>query len=126
MSRTLPRTCLGCGGLVRGRSRHPQCERPKAPTATRGYGSAHQRLRAALVAALDPWQPCPRCGEALGPDPDRLDLGHVDGDRSRYSGLEHRECNRGRRGADQRVFPSGDTPLTRRQPNTRSDPPAVA
>ena len=105
---SLRRACLGCGRLVRGRSYHPQCEPRKAPTAARGYGAAHQRLRAALVAALDPWAPCPRCGEPLGPDPDRLDLGHVDGDPTRYSGLEHRQCNRGR------VSPQGPAALTPR------------
>jgi hypothetical protein len=123
---TLRRACMGCGRLVRGRSRHPQCEPPRAPTAARGYGSTHQRLRAALVAALDPWAPCPRCTEPLGPDADRLDLGHVDGDRTRYSGLEHRECNRGRRGG----FPMSATAMTPRPPkfptHTGDDGPAVA
>jgi hypothetical protein len=63
----------------------------------RGYDATHVRARAAAIATYDPADPCPRCRQPLGPDPDVLDLGHVDGDRSRYSGLEHRECNRGRR-----------------------------
>jgi hypothetical protein len=63
-------------------------------TVERGYGGAHQELRrrwAAAVAAgiVD----CARCGEKIFPGA-KWDLGHVDGDRSRYSGPEHARCNR--------------------------------
>jgi len=65
-----------------------------AGTAARGYGSRHQKLR-------DQWAPkvaagvvnCARCGEPIPPDA-KWDLGHVDGDRTRYQGPEHRRCNR--------------------------------
>jgi len=79
-------------------SRCHEHTRAASNTTARGYGAEHQRLRAQLVAALDPWAPCPRCGQPLGPDPDRLDLGHTD-DRTGWTGLEHREHNRGQRRA---------------------------
>jgi hypothetical protein len=63
-------------------------------TTARGYGWAHQQLRARLLAVYSPADPCWRCQRPLGPDPELLDLGHVDGDRTRYRGLEHRWCNR--------------------------------
>jgi hypothetical protein len=57
------------------------------------YGGEQKTLRRALLAVYDPAQPCPRCRRPLGPNPQLLDLGHVD-DRSGYSGLEHARCNR--------------------------------
>jgi hypothetical protein len=65
-----------------------------ATTTQRGYGWQHQQLRAALLASYHPEDPCWRCGHALGPWPELLDLGHVDGDKNRYAGLEHRWCSR--------------------------------
>jgi hypothetical protein len=66
-----------------------------ASTTARGYGWTHQQLRAALLATYSPSQPCPRCGRPLGPWPELLDLGHLDGTaKTAYAGLEHRRCNR--------------------------------
>jgi hypothetical protein len=125
---SLPRACLGCGTLVRGKSRCWDCERTqdrqRGTRQQRGYTAEHDQLRAHLVAALDPWAPCPRCGHPLGPDPALLDLMHND-DRTAWLGLGHRRCNRD-------VSPQGTTARTPRQPNARlhsgepDDGPVVA
>jgi hypothetical protein len=67
-------------------------------TTQRGYGSGHQKLRAALLAVLSPGTPCPQrfgdgttCGEPMWPGQD-LHLGHTD-DRAGYIGLVHAACN---------------------------------
>ena len=63
-------------------------------TSERGYGHSHQRLRSvwAKRVALG-GVCCSRCGRQILPG--RLwDLGHDDYDRSRYTGPEHRKCNR--------------------------------
>jgi hypothetical protein len=76
----------------------------RAPTssADRGYGTRHQRIRAAHAPlVLAGGVRCARCGELIAPN-EEWDMGHVDGDRSRYSGPEHAFCNRsagGTRGA---------------------------
>jgi hypothetical protein len=59
------------------------------------YTYAHQQLRKHLLAQLaaDPGQPCARCGRPMFVWM-ALDLGHTDGDPSRYHGLEHARCNR--------------------------------
>jgi hypothetical protein len=109
---SLPRACLDCGTLVRGKSRCWDCERgddrQRGSRQQRGYTAEHDQLRAHLVAALDPWAPCPRCGHALGPDPALLDLMHND-DRTAWLGLGHRRCNRD-------VSPQGPTTRTPRPP----------
>jgi hypothetical protein len=64
----------------------------KGSATARGYGHVHQMMRkrwvprvaAGLVA-------CARCGELIVPG-QSWDLGHIDGDRSRYSGPEHRHA----------------------------------
>jgi hypothetical protein len=98
------RICLepGCPTLIparRGQSRCPHHqaihEARRGTTTQRGYDSAHRRLRAQLIATYQPTDPCWRCGQPLGPNPDLLDLGHTD-DRLGYAGLEHADCNRGR------------------------------
>lgn len=63
-------------------------------TTEKGYGTRHQRTR-------ERWAPkvaaglvsCARCGGLIVPGTP-WDLGHVDGDKSRYAGPEHRGCNR--------------------------------
>jgi hypothetical protein len=119
---TLPRACLGppggrCpqGQLVRGRPRCQGCARAhelaRGSRQHRGYDREHDALRAQLVAALDPWAPCPRCGDPLGPDPARLDLMHRD-DRQGWLGLGHARCNRD-------VSPISAGQRTPRQPESR-------
>ncbi len=58
------------------------------------YGREHQlrRAKVARVVAAGGAR-CARCGDPITPG-DAWDLGHVDGDGSRYSGAEHRRCNR--------------------------------
>lgn len=76
--------------------------RKNGTTTQRGYGSQHQALRARLLAAWKPGQPCARCGQpmlyrwlidASGRRVSAIDLGHNDG-KNGYQGLEHRACNR--------------------------------
>lgn len=89
--------CTVCGRPVpKGQSRcaahSKDGERPSS--ARRGYGRAHQELRrtwAAKVAAGGVL--CARCGQPIEPG-SPWDLGHLDDDRSRYSGPEHAGCNR--------------------------------
>lgn len=81
-------------------------------TSQRGYGPRHQALR-------EQWRPdveagrvsCARCHLPIAPG-ERWDLGHDD-DRSKYTGPEHQECNRGasNRRPDQ-VTPAIDPPAT--------------
>jgi hypothetical protein len=97
VSKSLYRGCLDCRTLVRGKSYCVDCQRrrdrARGSRQERGYDAQHDALRRQLVAALDPWAPCPRCGHALGPDPALLDLMHND-DRTAWLGLGHRRCNR--------------------------------
>jgi hypothetical protein len=60
----------------------------------RGYGREHQALRRQLQPlVLAGNVQCARCGELIVPG-QPWDLGHADGDRSKYSGPEHQWCNR--------------------------------
>ena len=68
--------------------------RAKAKTAARGYGAQHQRLRRRWAREVkEGLVNCARCGDVIYPY-EAWDLGHVDGDKSRYAGPEHRHCNR--------------------------------
>jgi len=115
----LRRACLDCGKLGRWGSRCPSCTRQRdqqrGSRQQRGYDAQHDALRAQLVAALDPWAPCPRCRDPLGPDPALLDLMHND-DRTGWLGLGHRRCNRD-------VSPISAGQRTPRTPNFGSHPP---
>lgn len=66
-----------------------------SPTTTeRGYGWAHQRIRAATERLVRSGNAiCARCGLPIGPT-EPWDLGHSDYNRTVYSGPEHRRCNR--------------------------------
>jgi hypothetical protein len=68
--------------------------RSAGPTAARGYGAEHQRIRRSLAGIVAMGEmTCARCGRRIRAG-EPWDLGHVDGDRSRYAGPEHRRCNR--------------------------------
>jgi DNA-directed RNA polymerase subunit RPC12/RpoP len=97
------RRCKTCGQLYDKDTapgwRCPTCQaartrqlQARPPTTSRGYGTAHQRERARLLAQFTPGDPCARCGRPMT-DPARIDLGHTD-DRTGYRGLEHDTCNR--------------------------------
>jgi hypothetical protein len=67
----------------------------KGSTTRRGYGARHQRLRAWWAPRVAAGKVvCWRCGEHIVPG-EPWDLGHDDGDRTRYKGPEHAACNRG-------------------------------
>jgi hypothetical protein len=66
--------------------------RARASGAT--YPWSHKVLRSQLEpGVLAGRARCVRCGERIRPG-EPWDLGHVDGDPSRYAGPEHRRCNR--------------------------------
>lgn len=68
-------------------------------TTQRGYGWAHQQMRAALLANAY-GQPCPRCGHIMRYG-QRLDLDHstrlIDNPSSHGDRMTHAACNRGGR-----------------------------
>lgn len=115
----IARFCLDCGRVVNReactKGRCPACaskreakrDAARGTPAQRGYGPAHRQLRARLLAAFRPGQPCARCGLPITSKGD-ADLGHTD-DRQGYRGLEHRRCNRGapnRKAAEPAAIPS--------------------
>jgi hypothetical protein len=72
-----------------------QRDRIRAATFSRGYGNEHQKLRKRWTPKVERGDVnCARCGKPIDPG-SPWDLGHDDQDRSRYSGPEHRRCNRG-------------------------------
>lgn len=90
----------GCGTLVQKAGKCPahrrQYEQARGTRQQRGYGSEHDRLRAAWQAILDTGKPIicwrPGCGKRI--DPKTWDLGHDDHDRTIYRGPECIGCNR--------------------------------
>jgi hypothetical protein len=97
-----------CDRCRRARKEHREAERertrPRPTTTQRGYGTNHQNLRKrwAQVIAEEPVY-CARGTSCLYRDRpegtlimlgELWDLGHDDVDRSRYTGPEHRRCNR--------------------------------
>jgi hypothetical protein len=69
-------------------------------TAQRGYGRRHRHLRKAFARQVQTGLvKCARCGEPIAPG-EPWDLGHDDSDRRRYSGAEHRYCNRSAAGRE--------------------------
>jgi len=93
--------------------RRKRSRRKRLSTTARGYGAAHQarrRMLAPLVAAG--LAVCARCGLQIERG-QAWDLGHVDGDRSRYSGPEHRhskDCPEGGNRATARRRPEPPGP----------------
>ena len=66
----------------------------RGSTEQRGYGTAHRAERKRRLAMFRPGDPCARCGLPMYGPAERIDLGHT-ADRTAYTGLEHRSCNRG-------------------------------
>jgi 5-methylcytosine-specific restriction protein A len=140
---SLPRSCLGCGVLVRGASRCPRCKakREQAKSARRpGLKRADEtrRRREAVAdhrARHGDWCPgVPELGRPAHPSADltadhvgEVRLGHAE---SGPLVVRCRPCNSARsanvartllaRVADQRVPPMPATPATRRPPNFAS------
>jgi hypothetical protein len=68
--------------------------RAQETTKQRGYGAKHKALRRRWAREVaEGLVNCARCGAFIYPD-EPWDLGHVDGDKTRYAGPEHRRCNR--------------------------------
>ena len=68
-----------------------QAKAKTAKTTARGYGRAHQKLRAKLLPTAY-GKPCPRYGRLMLPG-QALDLDHNDS-RTGYLGFSHATCNR--------------------------------
>ncbi len=66
----------------------------KGSTEQRGYGTAHRAERKRRLDRWRPGDPCARCGLPMYGPASMIDLGHTP-DRTAYTGLEHRSCNRG-------------------------------
>ena len=73
-------------------------DRARGTRQERGYGAAHDRLRADYQRRMDRGETfeCWRCGDDI--DPERWHLGHDDYDRTVYRGPECVPCNTATRG----------------------------
>ena len=97
-----PKVCAtpGCPHLTGAGSYCAEHERDRdqarGTTTQRGYGTQHQRTRAALLPAAI-GTPCPRCGQPMLSH-QALDLGHstplAQDPSSRGDRIEHAGCNR--------------------------------
>jgi hypothetical protein len=86
------RYCATCRQFA-GRSTTPRSPAKRAHDA-RVYGVRHKVIRERLRPSVEAGRVrCARCGELIAPG-EPWDLGHVDGDPTRYAGPEHRACNR--------------------------------
>jgi len=102
------RPCLDCGEFTIG-TRCPDCATPhrrraqrrqdaqRGTSTQRGYGAAHQALRASLAPAVAAGEvDCWRCGRVIGPD-EAWHLGHAPrppgGAPPPHAGAEHARCN---------------------------------
>jgi hypothetical protein len=87
--------CSDCAG-----ARNQARDAARGNRHERGYDSVHDDIRADLLIALRPGQPCDRCGQPMWPTQE-LDAAHPHDaplrlDRtSRADHLEHMACNRG-------------------------------
>jgi hypothetical protein len=61
------------------------------------YGAEHQAERRRRLDERGPDARCARCNGLLGEDESLIDLDHDDDDPTRYLGLSHTPCNRGKR-----------------------------
>ena len=90
----MKRRCLDCSTLTTS-TRCPACTRAKdrkrGTTSARGYGYQHQQRKAQDEAVTLETDPCPKCGQPLGPPP--WDQGHTQ-DRAGWQGPTHIRCNR--------------------------------
>lgn len=88
---------------MNGRYRKPRKRAPRPPgyTTAHGWGSSHQKLLKAALAAWQPGDPCTKCGRPMwqrwritptGRRVSAIHLGHTD-DRTGYEGLQHDRCN---------------------------------
>ncbi|MFI7203312.1 hypothetical protein [Micromonospora aurantiaca (nom. illeg.)] len=85
----------------------------RAGTTANGYGWQHQKLRARWKPIVATGTvPCARCGQLIPPGAP-WDLGHDDHDRRRYSGPEHRRCNRATAGRSKQPTDPKNVPITK-------------
>jgi hypothetical protein len=71
--------------------------RQRAEVEAGRYGPAHQAERRRRLDERAPDERCARCRELLPEDEAGIDLDHDDDDPTRYLGLSHSRCNRGKR-----------------------------
>lgn len=89
-----------CPELIPAGTRDNRCtthrrarDQARGTTTARGYGTAHQKLRAHYQQRMDNGEPftCWRCGQPINPD--NWTLGHCDIDRSQRHGPECPPCD---------------------------------